>query len=153
MEQKKKQIGNTLYLVTQTDAISALKIQTKLIKILGPGALPMIVKMQGVLGAAKKDKKKVGELAKEALSIILPAIASSFDDETVNSLVLSLFERGVFTKAGDASIPVEFSTHFVGKPMEMWKVAAFILEVNFASGENIGSDLPTTEEADLTQEN
>ena len=37
MEQKRKEIDGTIYLVTQMDAVKALKVQTKLIKVLGAG--------------------------------------------------------------------------------------------------------------------
>lgn len=138
MEQKSKSIGTNIYLVTQMDAISALKIQTKLIKILGEGIFSL-------LGSAENSKNKLVQ--------IIPKLMENFDDELVTELVLSLFEKGIFTKEKDHSKVVDFATHFAGKPMEMWQVAAFILEVNFSMGECIESGLPTTEKASQTQEN
>jgi len=131
MEQKSKSIGTTTYLVTQMDAISALKVQTKLIRILGPGVLALV---DG--GKNKSVKEKITEL--------IPKLMENFDDEMANDLVLSLFKKGIFTQEGDIPKVVDFATHFAGKSTEMWQVVGFILEVNFSMGESIGSSLPTT---------
>ena len=128
MEQKKKVIGTTTYLVTQLDAVSALKIQTKLIKILGAG----VFSMAGTPGDIK-----------EKLKDVLPALMENFDDEIVNELVLSLFARNVFTEIKGVPQVVDFATHFAGKAIEMWKVAGFILETNFSLGELFVSSSPT----------
>ncbi|RLB85536.1 MAG: hypothetical protein DRH26_18210, partial [Deltaproteobacteria bacterium] len=127
MEQKSKSIGTTVYLVTQMDALRALKVQTKLIRLLGKGALPLL-------------DTKIS--AKEKLAALIPKLMESFDDELVNSLVLDLFSKGVFTQDNGVPKVVDFSTHFAGKPFEMWKVVGFIMEVNFNMGELSKSDLP-----------
>jgi len=138
-EQKSKIIGTTEYLVTQMDAVSALKIQTKLIKILGPSVLSLL------------DDKTENTSSK--ISKMIPQLMENFDDELVNELVLSLFKSGVFVKENNVPKVVDFATHFAGKPTEMWQVMAFILEANFNLGELLGSDLPTTKTAaeDLTR--
>lgn len=137
MEQKSKSINNTEYLVTQMDAISALKVQTKLIKILGPGILALV----------GGDKLSI----KEKIEKLIPQLMSNFDDTVVNDLVLFLFKKNVFIKEGTLPKVVEFSEHFPGKPMEMWKVVAFILEANFA-GEEGGLGSLIIETDSLTQE-
>lgn len=131
MEQKQKAIGNNIYLVTQMDAVNALKVQTKLIKILGAGIFSLM------------DK---GSKAQEKIATLIPALMDNFDDGAVNELVLSLYEKGVFIKVGDNPKVVDFATHFAGKAMEMWQVTAFILEANFSMGEFTGSSSPTTDE-------
>lgn len=138
MEQKKKSIGTTTYLVTQMDAISALKVQTKLIKILGTGALSLMDTSKNI---------------QEKLKSLIPALMENFDDELVNNLILSLFDKGVFTEENGTPKVLDFATHFAGNPLGMWKVVAFIMEVNFNLGELKGSSLPTTEEENLTPEN
>jgi len=139
MEQKEKTIGTTTYLVTQLDAVAALKIQTKLIKIIGPGIFSLVGKN------GKNTAEKVSEM--------IPALMENFDDEIINSLVLSLFERNVFIKKNGDPVVLDFATHFAGKPMEMWKVVGFILEANFNLGMPKKSDLPTTEKGQLNKEN
>lgn len=120
MEQKSRMIGTSEYLVTQMDAIRALRVQTKIIKLLGAGAADLI-----------DDTKSISD----KISDIIPKLMENFDDEMVTNLVLSLFEKGVFTRVNDQPKVVDFATHFAGKAMEMWKVVGFILEVNFAMGE------------------
>ena len=129
MEQKSKTIGTTTYLVTQMDAISCLKIQTKLIKVLGEGVFSLVGNTQSV---------------QEKAAVLLPALMNSYDDELVNEIVLALFEKGVFTEVNGQPKVVDFSTHFIGKPKEMWQVAMFILEANLNLGELSGLISPTT---------
>ena len=129
MEQKRKEIDGTIYLVTQMNAIKSLKVQTKLIKVFGPGIFSLI--------------GKKGSL-KEKVSTLIPALMENFDDEFVTELIISLFDKGVFTEERGNPKVVDFENHFIGKPMEMWKVAAFILEANFAMGKSTESSLPTT---------
>lgn len=133
MEQLEKNIGTETYLVTQMDAIRALKVQTKLIKILGTGIFSL-------MGKADAD-------ISEKIAALIPKLVENFDDKFATALVISLFEKGVFTRVDGVPKVVDFATHFTGKPMEMWKVVAFILEANFA-GELSGSSLPTTKEVD-----
>lgn len=137
MEQKSKSIGNITYLVTQMDAIRALKIQTKFIKIIGPGALTLLDKSQSV---------------QQKIALLIPKLMDNFDDDLVNNLILSLFEKGIFTQEGEIPKVLDFANHFAGKPFEMWKVVAFILEVNFDLGELSGLSSHTTGKANLTRE-
>ena len=85
-------------------------------------------------------------------ALIAPKIMNGFDDKVVTNLVLSLFEKNVFTKESDILKVVDFSEHFIGKPMEMWKVAMFVMETNLNMGELSELNLPTTEKAKLTPE-
>jgi len=135
LEQKNRVIGNTKYLVTQMTGIEALKAQTKLVKILGPAVASIVT-------GGKLDMK----LIKEKLFEELPNILSKFDDSFVSEFVLSLFAHGVF-KADKNGHPekIDFDMEFAGNINEMWKVALFILEVNFFAGKSIMSSLPTTE--------
>lgn len=136
IEQKQKEIDGITYYVTQLDAFSGLQIQTKLIKILGPAAIPVI----------EKSINSVSELKKN-LAHILPSLLNNFDDKVLNEFILSLFKRNIFYLEGDKKLPVDFASHFTGKILRIWKVAYFILEVNLSLGEFIKSDSPTTEEA------
>lgn len=128
LEQKKKTVNGVKYLVTTMDGIKALRTQTKIIKILGPSLFEVI--SSGV----NKDS-----LTKEGLKKILTAVVpllSNFDDEAVNELILSLFDKGVFTEDEKGNPEVlDFDLHFTGRIKDVWKVAAFILEVNFSVGE------------------
>ena len=143
MEQKSKIIGTTTYLVTQMDAVSALKVQTKLIKICGAGILSL-------MGNSIDSISKLKGVAPK----IIPMLIENFDDNLVNELVLSLFEKNVFIKrpTGEPQV-IDFAIHFSGKAVEMWKVVGFILEANFLPGESARSSSPTIEKAEKKQEN
>ena len=120
MEQKRKVIDDIEYAVTQMDAFSGLKIQTKLLKLLGKGAIALI-----------NDKKPM----KEKINDLVPLILENFDDQLANEIVSELFRKDVFViKEGKPSV-VDFSTHFRGYPFRIWKVVGFILETNFSMGE------------------
>ena len=124
MEQKRKVINGTTYLVNQMPGTRALRTQTRLISLLGKGIFE-------VLGKGKMSK------AEDMLDALAP-ILDNFDDEKAYSFVMYLFESGVFIEkeADGIKVPIsiDFEKDFVGKIMDMWKVVGFILEANFATG-------------------
>ncbi len=137
IEQKRKEIDGTVYLVTQMNGIKALKIQTKLVSILGMSVVDILT---------KPGLGNVTDVSQKVILDNIGLLVENFDDEKVNSLVLSLFESGVFiettVKEGEKvgqkiPTPLNFETHFAGSPMEMWKVVGFILEANFMPGESV----------------
>ena len=119
MKQESKVINGITYKVTTMDAITALSVQAKLIKLLG-GSIGELT------GGANKD----------SISKAISKLTENMDDERVVALVLKLFERNVFyvkvTEGHPIDVPVEFNSYFSGKTAEMWLVALFILEVNFS---------------------
>ena len=119
MKQESKVINGVTYKVTTMDALSALSVQAKLIKILG-----------GSFG------ELTGGANKETIANAIGKLTENFDDKNVVSLIVKLFEKGVFyvdTKSGTAiDTPIEFNEYFAGKTGEVWLVAMFILQVNFS---------------------
>ena len=146
MEQKNRLIGDETYYVTQMDAFSATKIETKLIKLCGVGIFSS-------LSTLKAPKENTEEKIKGVILDAIPLIMENFDDEIANDLILSLFENGVFTKVDGHLEKVDFETHFIGKTMEKWKVIFFILEVNLNLGKSIGFSSPITEKDKPAKEN
>ncbi len=139
-EQKQKTIGTTIYAVTQMGAVRSLKVQAKLIKILGQSIFKLV-------GAGEVDVQKT-------LELLIPPLMDNFDDKEVSDLVLSLFSEGVFLVEGEHKSVLDFDLHFAGKPFDMWKLAGFILEANFMSGKSEGSTSSShTTKKDKTQEN
>jgi len=121
IEQKKKKINKTTYLVTQMGGIDALKAQTKLINILGSGIFK-------VLGNGKD-----GLSPDKILETIAPII-DNFDDVKVSEFVESLFANGIFVEENGVPRVVDFDIEFGGKINEAWQVVFFILETNFSMG-------------------
>ena len=119
MEQKSKEINGTTYKVTTMDALSALSVQAKLVKILGPA-------FSEVTGGATK----------ETIGKAISKLTDNFDDENVVALIKKLFEKNVFAvvvKEGHPiDTPIDLNTHFSGKTLDIWLVTFFILEVNFS---------------------
>lgn len=132
IEQKKRVICDTTYMVTQMDAFRALSIQTKLFKILGP-AVPLL--FSGQMDADNMS----------AILSMIPEVAGNFDHDFVDKFIISLFEQGVFKQDKNGHPEsIDFGIEFAGKSKEMWQVALFILEVNFFGGKSIMSSLLTT---------
>jgi len=118
MKQESKVINGVTYKVTTMDALTALSVQAKLIKILGSSF--------GELS---------GGATPETIKIAISKLTENMDDKNVVSLVSKLFEKNVFyvqvAEGHPVDRPLEFNTYFSGKIMDMWQVALFILEVNF----------------------
>jgi hypothetical protein len=103
------------------DALRALKVQTKIIKLIGKGAVDMI-----------NNKKPINE----KINDLIPMVAQNFDDELANDIVQECFKKDVFIrKDGNLSV-IDFASHFRGNPWGMWKVLGFIMEANFSMGES-----------------
>jgi hypothetical protein len=121
LKQSEKTINGTTYLVKQMDAVSALKLQTRMLRLLGSGFFKLL------------DDKG---LTSEKLAKVLPSLMDRFDDELVNKIILSLFEDNIMIKGPEETLlALDFATHFVGKLNDMWALVAFILKVNFNVGE------------------
>jgi len=118
IETEQKTIDGITYRVMQMDAIRGLKVQTKLIKLLGPALGKTLLSGGEMKVAALKDK-------------VAGHLIENFDDEEVSKFVIGLFDKGVFFVKGDEEYLVDFKKDFTGKPFAVWKVVWFILETNF----------------------
>ena len=131
-EKHEKEINGITYVVETMDGVSALKAQTKLIKILGSGATKL---KAGNLQLKDKD----GKPDIKAIIDLLSPILDNFDDDAVSGFVLSLFAKGVFIRgtADGQKInrKIDVANDFSGKVNDLWQVAAFIIGVNFGLGE------------------
>lgn len=114
---KKKTIDGSEYMVTQMTARQALKMQAKLLKLLGPCLGEAISAM-----LTKDDKT--------GLSRSLMALASTVDEKTFDGLVFELLvgvrKDGVELRDG------EINLEFAGALNTLYKVIAFVLEANYS---------------------
>ena len=117
MKQESKEINGVTYKVTTMDALTALSVQAKLVKLLGGS-------FSELTGGADKD----------SISKAIAKLTDNIDDHNVVSLITKLFEKGVFyskVKDGVAiDTPIEFNSYFAGKTGDMWLVAMFIIQTN-----------------------
>jgi len=119
MKQEIKVINGVTYKVTTMDALTALSVQAKLLKLLG-GSFSELTS-----GANK-----------ESISKAIAKLTDNIDDHNVVSLVTKLFEKGVFySKVTDGvaiDTPIDFNSYFAGKTGDMWLVTMFIIQTNFS---------------------
>lgn len=118
IETKEKVISGSNYAVTQLPARRALRLQAKLVKLLGP-AVSTIFVATGDLDNADQSIPKA-----------ITALATQLDDKTFDQLVLDLLQ-GQVRKNGKEITEQVLDLEFAGKLNELFLVLAFVLEVNF----------------------
>lgn len=158
MEQVKKKIGSNTYMVAPFFAAEALKLQTTLVKILGPG----VAKLIGAV-PTPQDGKSILESNIDGAEIA-SAVGTLFEhlgEEEFVSLINRILknvivELGTPVKEGTQSIKLvslsegenAFNMVFQGKLVDMYKVLFFVIQVNFPDffelmGKGIGSRFQT----------
>ena len=119
MKQEQKVINGVTYKVTTMDALTALSVQAKLVKLLGGS-------FSELTGGANKD----------SIAKAITKLTDNIDDHNVVSLITKLFEKGVFySRVVDGvavDTPIDFNSYFAGKTSDMWLVALFIIQTNFS---------------------
>lgn len=118
IETKEKVIGSSNYAVTQLPARRALRLQAKLVKLLGP-AVSTIFVATGDLDSADQSIPKA-----------ITALASQLDDKTFDQLILDLLQ-GQVRKNGKEITEQVLDLEFAGNLNELFLVLSFVLEVNF----------------------
>lgn len=119
MKQEQKEINGVTYKVTTMDALSAISVQAKLVKLLG-----------GSFG------ELTGGADKDSISKAITKLTENIDDHNVVALIQKLFEKNVFyvdvVNGVPIDKPIDFARYFAGKTGDMWLVAIFIIQTNFA---------------------
>jgi hypothetical protein len=113
IETKEKEIGDAVYSVTQMPAIRALKIQSRLLRLVGPSFAAMI--------ASGEDS---------SIPMAISLLTDKLDENTFEKLVLDLMQ-GV-RKDGAELTKGKIDLEFAGNLNELYRVLQFVLEVNFA---------------------
>lgn len=121
IETKEQVIGNSTYQVTQLPAMRALRMQSKLLKLLGPSFAQMLVKSK-----EDKDDDEVDQCLPLAVSLLV----NQLEEKTLENLVLEL-TQGV-RKDGYELKKEIIDLEFAGNLNELFMLLKFILEVNYA---------------------
>lgn len=138
IKSKETKINDVTYRITLMDAFTALKLQTKLAKLIGKSFTHLF---------------EDGD-TKEKIKLIVQTVMENFNDELVNEIITLIFEKNVLIAHGEHSRPLEFETHFAGKPLDMWKLALYVIGENLGMGKYIESILLTIKDVqEKTQEN
>ncbi len=117
IETLEKVIGESNYMVTQMPAMRAVRMQARLLKLLGPSFAAMV---------AAGDK----ENPDSCLPLAVQLLADKLDEKTFESLVLELLQ-GV-RKDGQELNRSKIDLDFAGHLNDLYLVLQFVLEVNFS---------------------
>lgn len=118
IETKEKIINGSTYSVTQLPARRALRLQAKLVKLLGPAASAIFV--------ASGDL----DTADQAIPKAVASLASQLDDKNFDQLVLELLQGQARINGKEITEHV-LDMEFAGKLNELFLLLGFVLEVNF----------------------
>lgn len=118
IETFEKQINNSTYMVTQLPARRALKLQAKLLKLLGPAASEIFI-------AAAKDIYSADSAIPQAIRLLV----NELDDKTFDTFVMEMLQgvRKDGMELNEKTVDLEFA----GKLNELFLVLQYVLEVNF----------------------
>lgn len=117
IQTKEKMIGESKYMVTQMTALRAVRMQARLLKLLGPSFAAMI---------SASDKSNPDSCLPTAVALL----ADKLDEKSFENLVLDLM-RGV-RKDGSELTQSDLDIEFAGNLNELFLVMQFVLEVNFS---------------------
>lgn len=123
IENKEKTIGGNKYIVTQFPARRALKLKTRLLKLVAPSLFSAF----GNSGTNIMEAKVDSTMLKSAVS----ALVDRLDADEVEDLVISLLAST--RREGKELNAAEFDRVFAGNFGEMYSALVFVLEVNFGS--------------------
>lgn len=113
IETKEKVIGESNYSVTQMPAMTAIKMQARLLRLIGPSF--------GAMVASGDDS---------SIPTAISLLTDKLDANTFETLVLDLC-RGA-RKDGVEMTRQKIDLDFAGNLNELFRVIQFILEVNFS---------------------
>lgn len=113
IETEEKEICGSIYLVTQMPAMRALKMQARLLRLIGPSFGAMI--------ASGEDS---------SIPVAINLLAEKLDENTYEKIILDLLQ-GV-RKDGVELTKGFIDLAFAGNLNELYRVIQFVLEVNFA---------------------
>ncbi len=143
IETRDEEINGSVYTVTQMTARRALKMQARLIKLLGPSISQIFV-------SANDTSSNADNAIPKAISLL----SDQLDEKTFEQLVLDLMQ-GV-RKDGHELRPEIIDMEFAGNLNTLFLVLKFILEVNFSDffrpGGILGEFFNTKNEIKISQE-
>lgn len=116
IESKEKMIGDSKYMVTQMTALRGVRMQARLLKLLGPSFAAMITSDQ-----ANPDA---------CLPMAVSLLADKLDEKSFENLVVDLMQ-GV-RKNGVELTRSDLDMEFAGNLNELFLVIQFVLECNFS---------------------
>lgn len=123
IETEHKIIDGDDYAVTQMTAMRAIRMQTRLIKLLGEPASTLFI-------AASEDQKNKTKLADTFIPKAISQLCQELDEKSFENLVLEL-TKGV-RKNGVELTQSVIDLEFAGKLSTLFSLLKFIIEVNYS---------------------
>jgi hypothetical protein len=127
IESKEKTINGVTYMVTQFPARRALRLQTKLVKLLAPS----VSALAG--GANLSDVKNVmdAKIGGEVISKAVTTLVERLDEDYVVNLIMELLAST--RREGKEISEAQFDMIYAGNFKELFQALYFVVEVNFGS--------------------
>jgi hypothetical protein len=140
-----KEINSIIYRVVLMDGLTALQTQSTLLSLLGEHISGIVKEFKDL--SDKSDKSDSSETASDKIKIegskiieLLSPLFEKMNDKKVSNFVHGLFKNVqlvVEEQGHTIPKPLNFEKHFQGRAFDIWKVAGFVLQVNFfLSGDN-----------------
>lgn len=106
------------YMVTELPARRALRLQTKLVKLIGPSAALMVT-------AVSKDESSADDCIPQCVALLV----NQLDEKTFDQFVVEMLQQ--VRKNGMELNEKTIDTEFAGNLNELFLVLQYVLEVNF----------------------
>ena len=116
IETLEKTIGDSVYSVTQMPAMRAIRMQARLLKLLGPSFAAIVTSND-----ANPDS---------SLPLAIGLLVEKLDERTFETLVIDLMQ-GVRKDGSELTKP-KLDLDFAGKLNDLFLVMQFVLEANFS---------------------
>lgn len=152
IETVEREISGTRYLCTKIPAMRAVKLQNKLGRVLGVGsariAAAVVSAFMGPGGQISKDVD-LSRIDFDKVAEAIGEVFSNLDDRMTEELLREILAatsyvddkgnpRPLFPATSNTTV---FDEHFTGRVVDVWKVAAFSVGVNFGGFFDVFSDL------------
>jgi hypothetical protein len=115
LEEKKKEIGGTIYTFHTMPASVALDVLMDLVKMLGPGLSPILSNLGSLQGFLGKD---VDDAKTDFLGHSVTLLCSGLDKEKTKAIISQLGKHTMIEGKGALTSSL-FESHFAGKMGEM----------------------------------
>jgi hypothetical protein len=122
IESKEKVIEGAKYYVSQFPARRALKLKTRLVKLLAPSLFTMAGKGGNILDA---------ELGSDSIGKAVNMLVERLDENDLENLIMELL--CMTRREGKEITPQYFDMVYAGNFQELYEALYFVLEVNFGS--------------------
>jgi hypothetical protein len=129
-----REIDGVTYVASPLPATQALRILTRLTKMVGEAALVL----------AAKGREALDDLPADVLTYTVQTILGRLSEAEVEATIKELL-ASVYVHGADQSVAVTFNEHFRGRMAALFRVVQLALEVNYRDFFDALRSLPTSQ--------